>query len=164
MATQPAPAIDSPSTPIPASLFASILKRDGSRVPFDPRRIERAIAAAGAATGEYDPTEALSQIRTGLANLNGSRMPVRLRDAFEEFIALDEWLTEGGHAPIQWEGARRGRPPLTEDGYVNHDIPLHQHGTRTGYNHACRCLPCRAANRNEDRSVIDELLRQRGWA
>ena len=38
MATQPAPAIDSPSTPIPASLFASILKRDGSREAQRPRR------------------------------------------------------------------------------------------------------------------------------
>lgn len=39
-------------------MFTSITKRDGRRVPFDSHRIRRAIAAAGAATGEIDDDQA----------------------------------------------------------------------------------------------------------
>jgi anaerobic ribonucleoside-triphosphate reductase len=41
-----------------AALFATIRKRDGSRVAFDPARISRAIEAAGTATGEFGREEA----------------------------------------------------------------------------------------------------------
>lgn len=112
----------------------------------------------------FDPTRALDAIRGGLVALNGSRMPVRVRDALEEFAALDEWMSEGGHAPSQWGGVRRGRPPLTEDGDVKYDMPLSKHGTRTGYNLGCHCLPCRAANRGADPAEIHQLLVKRGWA
>jgi anaerobic ribonucleoside-triphosphate reductase len=39
-------------------VFSTIIKRDGSRVPFDSARIARAIEAAGRATGEFDRNEA----------------------------------------------------------------------------------------------------------
>ncbi|MBN2370082.1 MAG: ribonucleoside triphosphate reductase [Vicinamibacteria bacterium] len=39
-------------------VFSTIIKRDGSRVPFDSTRIAHAIEAAGKATGEFDRNEA----------------------------------------------------------------------------------------------------------
>ena len=38
---------------------AAIIKREGERVPFDAEKIRYAIERAGAASGEYDATEAL---------------------------------------------------------------------------------------------------------
>ena len=45
-------------SPLFATVFASITKRDGFQQPFDPKRIERAITLAGRATGEFDEQEA----------------------------------------------------------------------------------------------------------
>ncbi len=45
--------------PLPQAMIpASVLKRDGRRVSFDPGKIESAIARAGAATGEFGSEEA----------------------------------------------------------------------------------------------------------
>ncbi len=54
----------------PAALPAAIIKRDGREAPFDAARIEKAIAAAGKATGEFSDTEAAKLTRTVL-NLLG---------------------------------------------------------------------------------------------
>ena len=48
-------------------MFSTIIKRDGRRVPFDPARIQRAIAAAGAASGEFDHEEAAALTQRVLA-------------------------------------------------------------------------------------------------
>jgi ribonucleoside-triphosphate reductase len=53
-------------TALPA-VFASIVKRDGTREPFDPARIERAILAAGRATRELAEPEARALCRRVLA-------------------------------------------------------------------------------------------------
>lgn len=111
---------------------------------------------------EYDPTQALEVIRAGV-EVDRPRVPVAIRSALEEFEALDDWMSNGGRAPAPWRTKRRGRPPLTEDGYFNRDLKMHQHGTRYGYNHGCKCGPCRAANRGEDPAVIMEMKRERGW-
>ncbi|MCB9497788.1 MAG: ribonucleoside triphosphate reductase [Fibrobacteria bacterium] len=48
------PTLDA-TTPTPSPSLARLLrKRDGRLVPFEPRRIETALAKAGAATGEFD--------------------------------------------------------------------------------------------------------------
>ncbi len=55
----PAPESESPDPIlVPVPLFRTIVKRDGSREEFEPGRIERAIALAGRATGEFDAREA----------------------------------------------------------------------------------------------------------
>ena len=43
---------------VPSLTVKEVIKRDGSRVPFDPARIQTAIAKAGAATGQFDEAEA----------------------------------------------------------------------------------------------------------
>lgn len=114
---------------------------------------------------EYDPTESLEVIRKVVDRpVLPATVPVYVRSALEEFEALDLWMSRGGRAPAPWRTRRRGRPPLAEDGYVNPELRPSQHGTRYGYNHSCRCLPCRAANRGEDPAVILEMKRERGWA
>ena len=61
------PHIDPRFVPTTPSVFASILKRDGSREPFDATRIERAILAAGRATREFSEEEARGLARRVLA-------------------------------------------------------------------------------------------------
>ena len=46
------------ATPAVTSRIESVVKRDGSRVPFDPRKITRAIEAAGRETGELGAVQA----------------------------------------------------------------------------------------------------------
>lgn len=114
---------------------------------------------------EYDPTESLEVIRKVVdRQVMPATVPVYVRSALQEFEALDEWMSNGGRAPADWRTRRRGRPPLTEDGVVNHALKLHQHGTRYGYNHGCKCGPCRAANRGEDPAVIQQMKVERNWA
>ena len=43
----------------PVALPTHIVKRDGTRVPFDSRKIESAIARAGRASGEFGAREAI---------------------------------------------------------------------------------------------------------
>ncbi len=45
-------------TASPISLLSRIVKRDGTVKPFDPSKIQAAIAKAGRATGEFDDSEA----------------------------------------------------------------------------------------------------------
>ncbi len=58
----------SPETaaPIHTAIPTSLIKRDGREVPFDAARIEKAIAAAGKATGEFAAEEAARLTRTVL--------------------------------------------------------------------------------------------------
>lgn len=88
----------SPATPDPTepeaesrpSLFAFVIKRDGSRAPFDPKRIARAIERAGKATGEFSPQEALHLARRVLviASAAGNQPPTveSLQDLVEEVL------------------------------------------------------------------------------
>lgn len=110
----------------------------------------------------YDPSESLEAIRQVAEDPPDS--PLIVERAFEEFVALDLWMSKGGRPPAAWRTKRRGRPPLTEDGEINEKLKPSQHGTRYGYNHGCYCIPCRAANRGEDPTVILEMKRKRGWA
>jgi hypothetical protein len=70
-ASVPASALTSPSAPSSSSFVAAalgesslprqishVIKRDGSRVPFELQKIAIAIAKAGKATGEFDGSEA----------------------------------------------------------------------------------------------------------
>lgn len=109
----------------------------------------------------YDPTRGLETIRQ--VAQDPPEAPLIVERALAEFAALDEWMSGGGRPPDAWRTKRRGRPPLTQDGYVNPDLKMSQHGTRYGYNHGCKCVPCRAANRGEDPSVIRAMKQERGW-
>ncbi|PID81501.1 ribonucleoside triphosphate reductase [bacterium DOLZORAL124_64_63] len=51
------------SVPHTTRLFNAVIKRDGSREPFAPQRLQEAIAKAGAATGEFDDQQAAQLAR-----------------------------------------------------------------------------------------------------
>ncbi|MCE5336565.1 MAG: ribonucleoside triphosphate reductase, partial [Desulfobacteraceae bacterium] len=97
MAALPAQSIDertrtssTAASLLPAPVFASIRKRDGSQVPFDPKRIERAIALAGQATNEFDEQEARRLARRVLviATAGGMEHPTveSIQDIVEEVL------------------------------------------------------------------------------
>lgn len=97
MATLPAKSIDDPTRNLPsaasslyAGVFSSITKRDGSLEPFDPKRIEKAIAKAGRATGEFDEKEARRLARRVLviATAGGMEDPTveAIQDIVEEIL------------------------------------------------------------------------------
>lgn len=81
--------------PRKATWPATLLKRNGREVPFDPGKIERAIAAAGQATGEFDPQQAQA-----LAERVVERLPERACLDIERVQDLVERvLMEAGHYP-----------------------------------------------------------------
>jgi anaerobic ribonucleoside-triphosphate reductase len=71
-------------------VFENIEKRDGRLVPFDVERIIRAIARAGAATGEIDAVEArrLCQrvLAIAVATVEGRPTVERIQDVVEEVL------------------------------------------------------------------------------
>ncbi|MBC7347437.1 MAG: ribonucleoside triphosphate reductase [Clostridia bacterium] len=78
--------------------FEMIRKRDGRLVPFDPRRIENAVAKAFAATGEASPEAAATvtqQVLARLAQINPAIPAVeQVQDLVEEaLMALGWWRT-----------------------------------------------------------------------
>lgn len=83
--------------PRKATWPATLLKRNGREVPFDPGKIERAIAAAGQATGEFDPQQAQA-----LAERVVERLPERACLDIERVQDLVERvLMEAGHYPTR---------------------------------------------------------------
>ncbi|WP_242359951.1 ribonucleoside triphosphate reductase [Anaeromyxobacter sp. SG17] len=71
-------------------MFETIEKRDGRVVPFDAERIQRAIAKAGAVTGEVDAAEArrLCQrvLAIAIATIEGRPSVERIQDVVEEVL------------------------------------------------------------------------------
>lgn len=99
-----------------------------------------------------DPDIALAAMRELSERGIRSRSPVASQLA-EQFGALDDWLSGGGFVPAAWRdrptpytanGFRKGRPVDPEPGVVLDGV---EHGTTAGYYAGCRCLECRAANR-----------------
>ncbi len=81
--------------PRKATWPATLLKRNGREVPFDPGKIERAIAAAGQATGEFDPQQAPAPAERVV-----ERLPERACLDIERVQDLVERvLMEAGHYP-----------------------------------------------------------------
>nr|WP_231708927.1 ATP cone domain-containing protein [Pseudomonas denitrificans (nom. rej.)] len=78
-----------------APLPASLRKRNGSSAAFDPSKIERAIAAAGEASGEFTAPHAGELTRRVLA-----RLPAR-NDLDVEQVqdVVERALMEAGHYP-----------------------------------------------------------------
>lgn len=78
-----------------AALPTSLRKRNGSAAPFDPSKIERAIAAAGEASGEFSAHHAQELTRRVLASL-----PAR-NDLDVEQVqdVVERALMEAGHYP-----------------------------------------------------------------
>ena len=62
------------STSQEAMIPGHIYKRDGSKVAFDPLRIQRALAAAGSASGEFDAAQAERLTEALLARVQGQRV------------------------------------------------------------------------------------------
>lgn len=96
-------------------------------------------------TDDYNPSEALRQIRRTYRTINtygvSEQAGMELAIAVED---LDNFLDGGGYLPDQWRNQNRGRPRRTTDGEVLDDV---RHGTRSGYNRGCHCLKCTKANR-----------------
>jgi hypothetical protein len=97
-----------------------------------------------------DPTQTLAEIRAGMSRIraNNKRASVSAAKILEHVNQLDEWMSTGGFPPEQWKRPT-GRPLLTTPGPVLSEWNGHPvaHGMRKSYDHGCRCLACRAANR-----------------
>lgn len=77
------------------ALPASLIKRDGSLASFDPSKIERAITAAGQASGEFGAAHAVELCRRVLVRLS------TLSDLHVEQVQdqVEHSLMEAGHYP-----------------------------------------------------------------
>ncbi|MDR2565456.1 MAG: ribonucleoside triphosphate reductase [Bifidobacteriaceae bacterium] len=70
-----------------SSTISAVTKRDGRVVPFELDRIARAIAKAGAATGEFDGAEALLLARFVTRKLDGGAPQVeQIQDCVEQTL------------------------------------------------------------------------------
>ncbi|MDR1441649.1 MAG: ribonucleoside triphosphate reductase [Bifidobacteriaceae bacterium] len=83
----PAKGGDHPATPN-SGLILAVTKRDGRVVPFELDRIARAIAKAGAATGEFESAEALLLARFVTRKLDGDGPPQveQIQDCVEQTL------------------------------------------------------------------------------
>ncbi|MDR2374767.1 MAG: ribonucleoside triphosphate reductase [Bifidobacteriaceae bacterium] len=66
--------------------ISAVTKRDGRVVPFEIDRIARAIAKAGAATGEFDAAEALLLARFVTRKLDGAPQVEQIQDCVEQTL------------------------------------------------------------------------------
>ncbi|MBB4864995.1 ribonucleoside-triphosphate reductase [Pseudomonas nitritireducens] len=78
-----------------APLPAGLRKRNGSFAPFDPSKIERAIAAAGEASGEFTAAHAKELTRRVLTNLPAQND----LDVEQVQDVVERALMEAGHYP-----------------------------------------------------------------
>ncbi|MDR1634072.1 MAG: ribonucleoside triphosphate reductase [Bifidobacteriaceae bacterium] len=69
-----------------SSTISAVTKRDGRVVPFELDRIARAIAKAGAATGEFDAAEALLLARFVTRKLDGTPQVEQIQDCVEQTL------------------------------------------------------------------------------
>lgn len=76
-------------------LFSSIIKRDGSRVPFDPSRITKAIEQAGTATGEFGREEAERLVRRVLVIATATERDERTVESIQDLV--EEVLISSPH-------------------------------------------------------------------
>jgi ribonucleoside-triphosphate reductase len=74
-----------------------VVKRDGSRAPFDPRKIRSAIARAGAATGEYGPDEAARLTQSVERALAAAGAECPAIEAIQDVV--ERALLAAGHVP-----------------------------------------------------------------
>ncbi|MDR0591924.1 MAG: ribonucleoside triphosphate reductase [Bifidobacteriaceae bacterium] len=66
--------------------ISAVTKRDGRVVPFELARIARAIAKAGAATGEFDGAEAMLLARFVTRKLSGAPAVEEIQDCVEQTL------------------------------------------------------------------------------
>lgn len=76
--------------------LATVTKRDGREVPFDPSKITAAIAAAGAATGEFGHDAArrlTARVITVMAHLYSDAVPTveQVQDAVEDVLLASDY-------------------------------------------------------------------------
>ncbi len=76
----------------------TIVRRDGTRVPFDPNKIFTAISKAGSATGEFGETEArklAEQVVRVIANRHKRNVPTveEIQDLVENVLIGADYLT-----------------------------------------------------------------------
>jgi ribonucleoside-triphosphate reductase len=69
-----------------SSTISAVTKRDGRTVPFELDRIARAVAKAGAATGEFDAAEALLLARFVTRKLEGTPQVEQIQDCVEQTL------------------------------------------------------------------------------
>lgn len=97
---------------------------------------------------DIDPTEQLAKVRSAAYVVSETHTEIPIVNQFvERFGDLDQYLSDGGDLPEQWQHVTVGRPRLVEEGKVRDDIPAERHGKASTYNMGCRCRPCRNANR-----------------
>ncbi|MDR0366445.1 MAG: hypothetical protein LBH68_06445, partial [Bifidobacteriaceae bacterium] len=74
------------ATPAGGPTITTVVKRDGREVPFELDRISRAIARAGAATGEFDGAEAHLLARFAARRLTGTPGVEEIQDLVEQTL------------------------------------------------------------------------------
>lgn len=102
-----------------ARIRTHIYKRDGSKAPFQPVRIKDALAAAGAASGEFDALQAERLTAALLARLQGQRvLDVEQVQDMAERVLMDASYFDTARAYIvyreQHGRLRRDRKAIVE--------------------------------------------------
>ena len=96
---------------------------------------------------ETDPTQMLNDLRRAAYVVSETTTEIpSVNRLVEGFIEFDDYLTDGGELPEQWQHSTVGRPRLVEEGRKL-DLPEERHGKASTYNLGCRCFACREANR-----------------
>src|SRR5689334_3048791 len=105
------------------SIPREIIRRDGSREPFDAQRIARAIALAGDATGQYG-REAAGELAKNAVDRIAARCTKRLPAVEEVQDIVERVLVDAGHLATAraYIVYREQHKQLREDGRTLIDV------------------------------------------
>ncbi len=161
------------STSQEAMIPGHIYKRDGSKVAFDPLRIQRALAAAGSASGEFDAAQAERLTEALLARVQGQRvLDVEQVQDMAERVLMDAGYFDTARAYIvyreQHGRLRRDRKAIVEvatsmNEYLNREDWRVQANANQGY--SLGGLVLNVAGKVTANYWLDEVYSQEiGWA
>ena len=160
---------DKPVARIPTHIY----KRDGSKAPFEPARIQRALAAAGSASGEFDALQAERLTEALLTRIEGQRvLDVEQVQDMAERVLMDAGYFDTARAYIvyreQHGRLRRDRKAIVEvaasmNEYLNREDWRVQANANQGY--SLGGLVLNVAGKVTANYWLDEVYSQEiGWA